>query len=53
MKNNQVFDNTAKQIKSTTEILKSASLVIYENPLRKIIDKKVQQITWNNNAHGR
>ena len=53
MKNNQVFENTAQQIKSTTEILKSASLVIYENPPQKIIDKKTQQITWCNNAHGR
>lgn len=52
-KNNQVFETTAQQIKSTTEILKSANLVIYENPPQKYIDDKIQQITWSNNAHGR
>lgn len=53
MKTNQVFEQTASQIRSTTEILKSSGFVIFDIPPERNINEKVQQLTWQNHRGGR
>ncbi len=53
MKTNKVFENTATQIKSTTEVLKSKGFVIFDIPPERIIMEKRQQLTWQNHQGGR
>ncbi len=53
MKTNKVFENTASQIKSTTEILKAKGFVVFDIPPQKIINDKCQQLTWQNHHSGR
>ena len=53
MKDNQVFSSTLQQIRSTTEVLKTAGFITYENPSEKTKKKKEQRVTWKSFVHGR
>lgn len=53
MKTNNVFNNTASQIKSTVEVLKSRGFVTFDIPPDQIITGKTQQLTWQNHRGGR
>lgn len=53
MKPNNNFENNASQIKSTTEILKSNGFVLFDIPPERIIQDKIQQLTWKNHRGGR
>lgn len=53
MKMNRVFEQTASQIRSTTEILKSSEFVIFDIPPKRNINEKIQQLTWQNHRGGR
>lgn len=52
-KDNQVFLSTLQQIKSTTEVLKTAGFIMYDNPPETTNEKKEQRVAWGNFAHGR
>ena len=52
MKDNQVFSSTLQQIRSTTEVLKTAGFITYENPSEKTNEKKEQRVTWKSFVHG-
>lgn len=53
MRTNKVFENTASQIISTTEVLKSSEFVLFDIPPERLINDKVQQLTWQNHHGGR